>query len=108
MPIKIIADSSCDLNDELKKQINIDIAPLILQLDDKTFIDNKSLNVKTYVKEMGECKVAPKTACPSPNDYMKMYEGPESTFVVTLSNALSGSYNSAVLAKGLFLDEIGR
>jgi DegV family protein with EDD domain len=107
MTIKIIADSSCDLNDEIKKQLHIHIAPLILQLGDKTFIDDDSLDVKNYVKEMGECKIAPKTACSSPNDYMKMYEGPESTFVVTLSSVLSGSYNSAVLAKNLFLDEVG-
>jgi len=107
MTIKIIADSSCDLNDEIKEQIKIDIAPLILQLGDKTFIDNESLDIRSYVKEMGECKIPPKTACSSPNDYMKMYNGPESTFVVTLSNALSGSYNSALLAKNLFLEGIG-
>jgi DegV family protein with EDD domain len=107
MGIKIIADSSCDLSDELKKQINVTIAPLILSLGDKTFIDNENLDVRSYVKEMGLCKTSPKTACPSPNDYMKMYEGPESTFVVTLSNALSGSYNSAVLAKDIFKEDIG-
>ncbi|MCM8710213.1 DegV family protein [Clostridium sp. SYSU_GA19001] len=106
MAIKIVADSSCDLTDEMKKEMNVDIAPLTLQLGDKSFIDDESLDVKHYVKEMGECEVAPKTACPSPDDYMKRYEGPESVFVVTLSNHLSGSYNSAVLAKNMFLEEV--
>lgn len=107
MAIKIVADSSCDLTDEMKKEMNIDIAPLVLQLGDKSFIDDENLDVKQYVKEMGKCEIAPKTACPSPNDYMKIYEGPESVFVVTLSKFLSGSYNSAVLAKSIFIEEIG-
>jgi DegV family protein with EDD domain len=107
MPIKIVADSSCDLTNEMKKEMNVDIAPLILQLGDKSFVDDESLNVNQYIKEMAASEIAPKTACPSPDDYMKRYEGPESVFVVTLSNFLSGSYNSAVLAKDMFLEEIG-
>lgn len=107
MSIKIVADSSCDLTVEMKRLMNIDIAPLILQLSDKSFVDDETLDVSAYVKEMENCAVSPKTACPSPNDYMRKYEGPNSTFVVTLSHALSGSYNSAVLAKDLFLDEVG-
>ncbi|MFL0245763.1 DegV family protein [Candidatus Clostridium stratigraminis] len=105
MSIKIIADSSCDLNDELKRTLNIDIAPLVLQLGDKSFVDDDTLDVEAYVKAMAQSETAPKTACPSPDDYMKRYAGSESTFVVTLSNVLSGSYNSAVLAKNLFLEE---
>jgi DegV family protein with EDD domain len=107
MTIKIVADSSCDLTDEMKKEMNVDIAPLILQLGDKNYVDDESLDVKEYIKAMAECETSPKTACPSPNDYMNRYEGPESVFVVTLSNFLSGSYNSAVLAKDMFLDEVG-
>lgn len=107
MPIKIIADSSCDLTPEMKKEMNVEIAPLRLQLGDKSFVDDENLNIKEYIKEMGECPVAPKTACPSPDDYMKKYEGPESVFVVTLSNHLSGSYNSAELAKKMYLEEKG-
>ncbi|MEA4825936.1 MAG: DegV family protein [Clostridium sp.] len=107
MTIKIVADSSCDLSEDIKKELNIDIAPLILQLEGKEYIDDESLDVKQYVKDMGKCEVPPKTACPSPQDYMKRYEGEESVFVVTLSSKLSGSYNSAVLAKDLFLDEFG-
>lgn len=106
MAIKIVADSSCDLTCEMKKDMNVDIAPLVLHLGDKSFIDDENLDVKKYIKEMGECKTAPKTACPSPDDYMKKYEGKESIFVVTLSNHLSGSYNSAVLAKNMFLEEV--
>lgn len=107
MAVKIVVDSGCDLTDKLKKEINIESAPLILQLGDKVFVDDENLDVKQYIKEMAESEVPPKTSCPSPEDYMKRYAGTESTFVVTLSSALSGSYNSAVLAKDTFLEEVG-
>jgi len=105
--VKIVADSSCDLSEDIKKNLNINIAPLILQLKDKEYVDDEKLDVMCYIKDMAMCEVAPKTSCPSPEDYMKKYEGEDSVFVVTLSSKLSGSYNSAVLAKNLFLDEIG-
>jgi DegV family protein with EDD domain len=50
----------------------------------------------------------PKTACPSPKEFINEYEGEESVFVVTLSSALSGTYKSAVLAKDLFVEEMGK
>jgi DegV family protein with EDD domain len=107
MGIKIVADSSCDLNEDIKKEINIDIAPLTMHLKDKEYVDDENLDVLQYVKDMGKCEVSPKTSCPSPEDYMRRYQGEESIFVVTLSSKLSGSYNSAVLAKNLFLEEVG-
>ncbi|ABK62206.1 MULTISPECIES: DegV family protein [Clostridium] len=107
MDIKIVADSSCDLSQELKEEMNIDIAPLTLILEGKEYIDNEELNVSEYIENMANCKTSPKTACPSPQDYIEKYKGEESVFVVPLSSKLSGSYNSAVLAKNLFLDEIG-
>lgn len=108
MKIKIIADSSCDLSNEMKEEMNIEIAPLTLQLEDKAYIDDETLNINQYVKAMGQCETSPKTSCPSPEDYMKRFEGEESVFVITLSNKLSGSYNSAVLAKNIFLEEVGQ
>ncbi len=107
MSIKIVADSSCDLTEEMKNQMNVEIAPLVLQLGDTSYVDDESLDIKQYLKAMSESETSPKTACPSPNDYMERYKGSESVFVVTLSNFLSGSYNSAVLAKDMFLEEVG-
>lgn len=108
MAIKIIADSCTDLTEQMKKDMNVEIAPLVLTLEDKSYVDNESLDIKQYIHDMAESKTSPKTACPSPEAYMNRYKGPESTFVVTLSSALSGSYNSAVLAKNMFMEEVGQ
>jgi len=107
MSIKIIADSSCDLSKEMKEEMNIEIAPLILHLGDKSFVDDENLNVKNYIIAMSQSETSPKTACPSPEDYMKRYEGKDSIYVVTLSNQVSGSFNSAILAKNIYFEEIG-
>jgi DegV family protein with EDD domain len=106
MAVKIVADSSCDLTEEMKREMNIDLAPLYLTLGDKTFVDDEKLDIKDYIKEMAECETSPKTACPSPEDYMSRFKGPDSIFVVTLSAALSGSYNSAVLAKNTYIEDV--
>lgn len=107
MAIKIIADSCCDLTADMKKDMNVEMAPLVLSLGDKNYIDDDSLDIKQYIHDMAESKTSPKTACPSPEAYLNKYKGQESTFVVTLSSALSGSYNSAMLAKNMFMEDVG-
>ena len=106
MKYRIIADSSCDLTDEMKREMNVDIVPLILRLGDREYVDNQNLDVKQYVKDMNSHPEAPKTSCPSPMDFISKYKGDGSIFVVTLSSKLSGTYQSAVIAKDMFLEEI--
>lgn len=102
---KILVDSCTDLPKQLKEDQNIKIVPLSLMVDDKIFVDNEHFDQKEFLKVMKESPNSPKSACPSPDEYMKEFAGDEDTYVVTLSSELSGSYNSAVLAKRLFLEE---
>jgi len=104
MSVKIVADSSCDLNADLKRELGITLVPLTLQVGDNIYRDDENLDVKAMLKKMAECPNSPKTACPSPNDFIKAYEGAESVFTVTLSSALSGTYESAMLAKKMLLE----
>lgn len=107
MKFKIVGDSCCDLTDELKLKMNVEIVPLTIGVEDKTYIDDESLNTLELLKDMKKSSKTPKTSCPSPNDYIEAYNGDEDIYVVTLSSQLSGSYNSAVLAKELFLEDNG-
>lgn len=102
---KILVDSCTDLPKQLKEDPHIKIIPLSLMVDDKMFIDNDDFNQEEFLKVMKESPNSPKSACPSPDDYMKEFSGDGDTFIVTLSSELSGSYNSAVLAKRLYLEE---
>lgn len=102
MGIKIVADSCCDITPELKENMNVTIVPLTIRVGEKEFIDDETLSIGELLENMKASADAPKTSCPSPKDFMKAYEGEEDgVFVVTLSSNLSGTYNSAVLAKDM-------
>lgn len=105
MEIKLIGDSCFDLNEELKKITNLCISPLKIDVAGKELIDDENLNQKELLGLMKKSNKSPKTSCPSPNDYMEKFEGKEDVFVVTLSSQLSGSYNSAILAKDMYMEK---
>ncbi len=105
MLMKIVADSCCDVNEEIKEKTNVALVPLTIQLKDQIYKDDETLDIDKFLELMKANKELPKTACPSPQDFLDRYQGDESVFVVTLSSALSGTYKSAVLAKEMFLEE---
>lgn len=105
MDYKILVDSCTDLPKQLKEDPHFKIIPLSLMVDDKVFVDNEHFNQKEFLSVMKESPTNPKSACPSPADYMREFAKEGDTYVVTLSSELSGSYNSAVLAKRLYLEE---
>ncbi|WP_018250095.1 DegV family protein [Orenia marismortui] len=105
MNIKIVADSGCDLNPELQKKLNIKLVPLTINIGENEYQDNESFNVKQLLNIMKENDNPPKTASPSPNLFMEAYEGDENVFVITLSSKLSSTYNNAILAKNMFLED---
>jgi DegV family protein with EDD domain len=105
MDFRIVADSSCDLNDDLRKKVDIGIVPLKLDVDDKTFVDDSKLNVKDLLTAMKNSLNPIKTSSPSPGDFITEYEKGKNVFVVTLSSALSSTYSNAVLAKNIVLEQ---
>lgn len=98
----IIADSCCDLNKALRERSKIEQVPLTIRIENKTYIDKEGLDTSMIIREMKACKEATTTSCPSPDDFISAYKKGQSNFVVTLSNKLSGTYNSALLGKQIF------
>ena len=108
MNYKIVVDSCCDLTEELKADSQFQSIPLTLQVGDIQITDDETFNQKSYLKLVKESEECPKTACPSPEAFMNAYDcDADAVFVVTLSQHLSGSYNSAVLGRSLYLEEKG-
>jgi len=108
--VKIIVDSGCDIPRELMphEDASVDIVPLHLQIEDKNFIDDDDFDMDGYLETMAGSKAQAKTAAPSPGSFLSKFLGEESVFAVTLSSALSSSYNSALMAKQMYLDDIGQ
>ncbi len=107
MNMRIVADSCCDINSEIQEQTQVQLVPLTIQIEDEVYRDDSSLDVDRLIKKMRQSQQAPKTACPSPQEFVDSYKGEGSVFVVTLSSGLSGTYKSAMLAKEIFLEEVG-
>ncbi len=108
MSYKIVVDSCCDLPDEYRKDSRFQVIPLILQIGSDVIIDDETFDQKAYLEKVAASEDCARTACPSPELYMKAYEADaDDIYVVTLSSKLSGSYNSALLGKSLYLEEYG-
>lgn len=106
MNYRIIGDSCCDLTNKYKEDPHFRLVPLTLQVDDTYIRDDETFDQSAFLQAVRESKAVQKSACPSPEDFMSAYEGDEDMiFVVTLSQKLSGTYNSAVLARNLFYEE---
>ncbi len=94
--VKLITDSAGDVNKDLRGKFTR--VPLTISVGDREFVDDDNLDLKELLRAMKESPEAPKTASPSPWDYLREFTGEDSVFVVTVSSKLSGSYANAVLA----------
>lgn len=105
--MRIVADSSCDLNDELRQELDITLVPLTISVGEQHFRDDEHLDVSKMLDTIENSKETARSSCPSPQDFMDSFMEKGSVFVITLTAALSGTYNSAVLAKDLYIKEYG-
>ncbi len=103
---KIIIDSCGELSKEMQEDGHFENVPLTLQIGDTEIVDDKFFDQADFLKKVAESEEGPKSACPSPDAYMQAMDcDAEHIYVITLSSQLSGSYNSACLAKDLFLED---
>lgn len=103
---KIVVDSCGELPEELKQDGRFTTVSLELEVDGHRIVDDETFDQLDFLHRVKESPTGPKSSCPSPEQYMSVYEGEaEHVYVVTLSAKLSGSYNSAVLGKSLFEEE---
>lgn len=108
MSYRIVVDSCGELTEEMKESGRFVTAPLSIQVDDHFIVDDETFDQASFLKLIADSPNGPKSSCPSPEKYMEYYNcDAERIYVVTLSAELSGSYNSAVLGKNLFEEEVG-
>lgn len=105
MKFKIVGDSCTDFVPEDIAKDYIVSVPLTIDIGGYEVIDDETFNQAEFLKKVAEYEGCPKSACPSPELYMESFEGADNVYVVTLSSQLSGSYNSAQLAKQMYEEE---
>lgn len=109
MSYKIILDSCGELPPMYKKDERFEIVSLGIEVGDYRIMDDENFNQKEFLEKVAACSTCPKSSCPSPESYMEAYDcDADHVYVVTLSSKLSGSYNSAVLGKNLYVEKYGK
>ncbi len=105
---KIIVDSCGELTGEQKQDGHFQTISLELEVGGVRIVDDESFDQADFLRRVRECPTCPKSSCPSPEQYMRAYEGgADHVYAVTLSGELSGSYESAQLGKRLYAEEHG-
>ncbi len=108
--IKIMADSTCDLSDEVLEMYDISLAPLTINIDGKMYKDRVDIQPDEFYGMMEALPEFPTTGMPSPAEYLKIIKqavdsGNKEVLCICMSSGTSGSYQSAILAKDYFFEE---
>ena len=98
--IKIVSDSSSDLL--MLDNIEFASSPMKIITAKREFVDNENLNVDGMANFFNEYKERSQTSCPNPADWLDAFGDADDIICVTITSALSGSYNSACTAKELY------
>ncbi len=106
----ILSDSSCDLPENLKQEYNIDVVPFYISFDKENYLrENIDININDFYNKMTSEKIIPKTSLPSMEDYCNYFkkhlDNGLDILCFTLCSELSGSYQSAVNAANIMLEE---
>lgn len=103
---KILIDSCGELPQELKEDGHFSNVALVLEVDGQQIVDDETFDQADFLSRVAKSPNAPKSVCPSPDAYMQKMEGDaDHIYIVTLSAKLSGSYNSACVARDMYLEE---
>ncbi|KEI07645.1 DegV family protein [Clostridium botulinum C] len=101
--IKIITDSTCDLNNQVIREYDIDVIPLIVNFGEESYIDGVDINIREFLRKMDEENIFPTTSGINPNKfyehYKKYLEEGYKIISIHLSSKMSGTYQSACIAK---------
>jgi len=111
---KIIVDSTGDMPLEWIKKMDTDVIPLHILWEERGINEDDSRNyedLKKFWDDLDKEEDLPKTSQPTPVEFKQRYdrffeEGYTSIFVITLSSALSGTYNSAIIAAKEYGDKV--
>ena len=100
--IKIIVDSTCDLDVELAEKYDITLIPFSIIFGDKLYKENVTITKEEFYEKIKTSEDHPQTGLPQPKEFYNVFkkfleEGRE-IICLTISGAISGTYNSAIIS----------
>ena len=98
--MKIVADSSANLME--LKTVAFDAAPMKVITAQREFVDDRNLDLEEMITFFKSYKGRSQSSCPNPEDWLNTFGDAEDIFCVAITSGLSGSYNSACIAKEMY------
>ena len=103
--ICIITDSTADLPTELAQTYGISVVPIYVRFGENVYRDGVDLSSGQFYEKLRDNSVIPSTSQPSPEDFFKVFseavDNSSGIVSIHISSKISGTYNSALLAKNL-------
>ena len=98
--IALITDSTCDLPREYLDKYNIQVVPLTIVWGKEQFRDGVDLTANDFYQRLDTDPTMPTTSQPTPMEMVQAYKdaiskGAEEILIITISRAMSGTYDSA-------------
>jgi len=102
MAVKVITDSTSDIDPELARQMDITVVPVYVRFGDKTYRDGVDITSREFYEKLTTTPVHPATSQPPPEDFARVYSqychSVDGIVSVHISARISGTLNSAILA----------
>ena len=103
MAVRIVTDTSAEYTVAERKKLQITVVPMTLTYGTESFMDGCEIDKSTFYHRLIEKKEIPVTSQPSPEQFLQVFEqakeAKDSVVVILISGVLSGTLQSAVLAK---------
>lgn len=103
MMLKFVTDSSSDVIEI--KGVNFATVPLKIYTSEKEYVDDDEIDTHEMLDYLLSYRGRSYTSCPSVDSWLTAFEGGTEIYVITITSFLSGSYNSACIAKETYLSE---
>lgn len=105
MAVRIITDSSADFDPAAAKSQGVEIVPMTIQFGGMSYLDGVSISHDDFYRLLQEDKMTPSTSQPTPAEFLPLFEeakaAGDEVVIVLLSGELSGTLQSAVIAKDM-------
>lgn len=105
MGVRIITDSTSDISAAQAKDLKITVIPLKVIFGDKEYREGVDISIEGFYDRLVKAEKLPTTSQPSPDDFLKSFleakEAKESVLVLLIAGKLSGTFQSAMIAKDL-------
>ncbi len=107
MAIHIITDSTAEISQAEARRLNLTVIPLSVNFEDQEYLDGVSIGIKDFYAKLRAATVLPKTSQATPERFVDaiqkivQLDATAEILIITLSSALSGTYQSALIAQSL-------